>query len=281
MDIIAAMMDKESRFISHFSKKSSYIGDDGAVVGKMVYSKDLLLEGVHFKLEWLSLKEVATRAVAVNVSDAIAMNATPKQLLLGIGVPSSFSTKEMEELSLAFVDVCDSFGIEIIGGDTVSSDRLNISITLISTAKKPLYRYGLKRGDLLAFTGKIGGARKELRYLLSGGKLHKTSHFNSIKLRKRFVELSSKALRVGMDISDGLGSDLQKLSWLNRVGFRFKKRISKMQLCSGEEYEMLVGFAPKERKRVLRIAKSCRTPITLFAKASRKTYTNSCKAHHF
>ena len=81
------MIDKESFFISLFDTK--YIGDDGAVIGDTIYSKDLFCEDIHFKREWMSLEEISYKSMLINISDAIVMNAKPLYALIGIKIPKS------------------------------------------------------------------------------------------------------------------------------------------------------------------------------------------------
>ncbi|MBR2148997.1 MAG: thiamine-phosphate kinase, partial [Campylobacter sp.] len=90
-------MDKEQSIISNF--KHNLNGDDGAIIGDMVYSKDMFVEDIHFKSHWLSPKQIGKKAMIVNLSDAIAMNATPKYALLGLGLPKNLSNKYIKELS--------------------------------------------------------------------------------------------------------------------------------------------------------------------------------------
>jgi thiamine-monophosphate kinase len=116
---------------------------------------------------------------------------------------------------------------------------------------------------------------------MSLGKLHKKSKFVNINLREKFVSNSSRFLSSGMDISDGLFSDLAKLGESSRVGYKFLSKIVKNQGCSGEEYEMLISFNPRYKKAIIRRSLQTRTPIKIFAIASRVKYTNRCKAHHF
>lgn len=274
-------MNAESYFIKLFSAESARIGDDGAIVEQRIYSSDAFCENVHFKRSWMSLTQIAYKSMLVNISDAIAMNATPQYALLSVAIPSNYSFKELRELHAGFEMAAEKFGIEIIGGDTVSNNKLDISITIISHSKKPLLRSGLRSGDLLAYTGKLGKSAQALRYLLSGGKIHARSKFVDFELRDAFVADATSVLSCGMDISDGLGSDLERLHSLNRIGFRIKKGLNKKVFCSGEEYEMLVGFSPRHRKKLIRLASKNRTPLTIFAKARRKSYKNRCKAHHF
>ena len=273
-------MNKEEYLISNF--KSSKIGDDGAVVGQLVYSKDLFCEDIHFKLSWMSLKLIARKSMLVNISDAIAMNAKPQYALIGLVIPSYFSLAQIKELSLGFKEIAKQFGLEIIGGDTTSGKKLMISITIISKTKKPIYRKGMKNGDLIAYTGKLGNSKKELTKLLRGGKINSKSRFVAPNLKADFFYEASKYINAGLDISDGLSKDLSRLCRSSgKFGVKFSKNISKKILCSGEEYEILFSFAPKRLEKIKSIAKKHRTKITVFAKARRGRYTSTCKENHF
>lgn len=272
-------MNLENYFISQF--KNSHIGDDGAFIEGFVYSKDAFFENIHFKTKWMNYYQIASKAMLINISDAIAMNAKPKYALLSVAMPKSITKSQMKELVSGFEDVADKYGVEIIGGDTISNTKLDITITIISHTSKPLLRKKLRENYLLAYTGELGKSAKELKKLMNLGKIHKKSKFVDIKLRDNFVSKTHRFLSSGMDISDGLFSDLGKLSSANKVGFRFKNHIPKNIGCSGEEYEMLVAFDKRYRKAVLRCAKQSRTELSIFATSTRSKYTNRCKAHHF
>jgi len=272
-------LNLENYFISLFNNK--HIGDDAAVIDNFVYSKDAFFEDVHFKRVWMNCCQIAKKAMLVNISDAIAMNAKPKYVLLSVAMPKSMTKKEMQDLANGFKSVAKCYNMEIIGGDTISNTKLDITITVISQTKKPLMRKGMRANSLLAYTGELGSSAKDLKKLFNGGKIHKKSKFVDIKLRGRFVEKTARCLQAGMDISDGLFSDLDKMLKVNRCGIDFLEKIPKAAGCSGEEYEMLVAFDKRDEKSVRRRAQQSRTKLTVFAKASRKRYTNRCKAHHF
>jgi len=273
-------VDKESFIISQF--KNRFIGDDGAVVGKWVYSKDLFAEGSHFKREWLELYDIAQKAMIVNISDAVAMNARPKYALLGVGVPKDFTYDMIEELSSGFKKTAENYGVQIIGGDTISSDKLFISVTIISKKRKhTLTRFGLQKGDLLAYTGKLGTSKKELEILLKGGSVSRNSRFAKPTLRTQFIKKAAKYLRCGLDISDGLSKDLSRLCAISSLGVRFLLPVGSHELCSGEEYEMLVAFAPQNRDKILQISKKSETPVVIFGEAVEGRYESECAEHHF
>ena len=272
-------MNLENYFISLFNNK--HIGDDAAVIDDFVYSKDAFFEDVHFKKEWMSYYQIAQKAMLVNISDVVAMNAKPCYILLSVAMPENMTKKEMQELANGFKDVAKCYNIEIIGGDTISNTKLDITITVISQTKKPLLRKGIRKGYCLAYSGDLGRSAKDLKKLFNGGKIHQKSKFVNIVLREAFVERTARYLKAGMDISDGLFSDLDKILKINGQGVRFLEKIPKSRGCSGEEYEMLVAFDKRDKKAVLRRAKQSRTKLTCFATSSRNRYTNRCKAHHF
>jgi thiamine-monophosphate kinase len=272
-------LNLEKYFISQFTNKN--IGDDGACLKGYVYSKDAFFENVHFKSRWMSHYQIAQKAMMVNISDAIAMNARPKYALLSVAMPKSILKSQMRELVAGFEDTAKAYGIEIIGGDTLSNTKLDISVTIVSQTKKPLYRTKIKEGMLLAYTGRLGNSAKDLKKLFNLGSLHKKSKFVNIHLREQLIYKSERILKAGMDISDGLGDDLGKIASINKIGFHFFQKPNKKIFCSGEEYEMLLAFDKRDLKAFKRRAEQTRTQVNIFAKAKRTRYTNRCKAHHF
>ena len=85
--------------------------------------------------KWMTLKQIAYKSMIVNISDAIVMNAIPMYALLSVAIPKSYSNEDLEELSKGFKKAAREFGIQIIGGDTISNEKLDISITIISKTK--------------------------------------------------------------------------------------------------------------------------------------------------
>ena len=215
-------IDKEHYLINQLSSK--YIGDDAAVVGDTLYSMDAFFEDVHFKREWMSMKQIARKAMLINLSDAIAMNAEPKFALVTVSLPKDLTETQIDELTKSLEDTAKEYGCEIIGGDTVGGDKLHLSITIISKSDDPLLRSGLKEGDLLAFTGTLGESKRNLDALFKGEKLSDNARFFEPTLRADFIAKARPFLRVGMDISDGLYCDTNKLLDINKYGFNRRKR---------------------------------------------------------
>ncbi|WP_298754271.1 thiamine-phosphate kinase [uncultured Arcobacter sp.] len=275
-------MNKEDYFIKQFKNNhKNVIGDDGAVIGSHVYSMDAFFENIHFKREWMSLKQIARKAMIANISDAIVMNAIPKYALLSVAIPKSFSNEDLKELAKGFKSVAKKFGIKIIGGDTISNNKLDISITIISKTKKPIYRKGLKKDDLLCYSGELGTCKKDLDSLLNGKKVSKKSKFIKPKLKPKFFYEIAPYINCALDISDGLFFELERLSKINSLGFNFFDKISKEVGCSGEEYEVLFSFSQKNKEIISKIATKHEVKLNIFAKAVDGTYKCDCQNHHF
>ena len=274
-------INKEDFFIKQFAKASKFIGDDGAYINGLVYSNDAFFEKVHFKTQWLSLKQIAAKAMLVNISDAIAMNAKPKYALLTVAIPKSYTKKDIKSLAKGFKELAKEYDIEIIGGDTIANEKLDISVTIISQTKKPIFRTGIKKDDLLCFTGDLGTCKKDLEALFRGKKISKKSKFIRPKLKAEFFYEIAKYVNASMDISDGLFFELERMSKQSKVGFEFFQKISKEVGCSGEEYELLFSFSKKHKKRIEKIAKKHDVKLNIFAKAVKGKFTCQCKGHHF
>ncbi|MCD6211961.1 MAG: thiamine-phosphate kinase, partial [Sulfurovum sp.] len=247
-------LDKEHYLINKLSSK--YIGDDAAVVGDTLYSMDAFFEDVHFKRAWMSMAQIGRKAMLINLSDAIAMNAQPQFALVTVSLPKDISNTEIDELTQSLESTAKEYGCEIIGGDTVGGDKLHLSITIISKSDDPLLRTGLEEGDLLAYTGTLGESKRDLDALYRGEKISDNSRFFEPTLRAEFIEKARLFLRVGMDISDGLYCDTNKLLDINKYGFNILKTINDELGFSGEEYEMLIGFKKEDLEAVEAVAES-------------------------
>ncbi|MBQ4507606.1 MAG: thiamine-phosphate kinase [Paludibacteraceae bacterium] len=151
------------------------VGDDAAVINyggkkdtRTLVTTDLLLEGVHFNLEYVPLKHLGYKAAVVNFSDIYAMNGTPTQITVSLGVSARFSVEDMEELYSGIRLACERYGVDIVGGDTSASmTGLTISITCLGTADKDeiVYRNGAKANNLICVSGNLGSAYMGLQLL--------------------------------------------------------------------------------------------------------------------
>ncbi len=272
-------IDKEQYLIE--SLNSKHIGDDAAVMGNTLYSMDAFFEDVHFKRAWMNMAQIGRKAMLVNISDAIAMNAKPKYALVTVSLPPELTHADIDELTQSMQATAAEYGCEIIGGDTIGGDKLHLSITIISKSDHPLLRTTLNEGDLLAYTGVLGESKKDLDALFRGEKIAPDSRFYELTLRDNFIAIARPFLTSGMDISDGLFCDANKLLDINKYGFIILNTINDDTGLSGEEYEMLVSFKEADLIQVERIAKETQTPLTVFAKVARNDERFMCESHHF
>ncbi|MDR2802419.1 MAG: thiamine-phosphate kinase [Prevotellaceae bacterium] len=148
------------------------IGDDAAVIryknAETVVSAELFLEGIHFDLTYTPLKHLGYKLVTAGVSNIYAMNATPRQIMLSIGLSKRFFVEDVEELYAGVKIACERYGLDLAGGDTTASlTGLALHITAIGEAQKEkiVYRSGGKKTDLLCLTGDLGAAYMGLQLL--------------------------------------------------------------------------------------------------------------------
>lgn len=148
------------------------VGDDAAIINNKdwltVVSTDSMVEGIHFDLMYTPLKHLGFKAVTVNVSDIYAMNAIPQQILVSVAISNRFSVEAMDELYAGIKAACDHYKVDLVGGDTTSSNKgLFINITAIGKGRpeRICYRNGARPGDLLCVSGDLGAAYLGLQLL--------------------------------------------------------------------------------------------------------------------
>lgn len=228
------------------------VGDDAAVMDfgpdrEVLVSTDMLLEGVHFDLTYVPLKHLGYKSAIVNFSDIYAMNGTPRQLVVGLGISKRFTVEHIEALYAGLRTACEIYGVDLVGGDTTSSrSGLVISATVIGDAKKGtvVHRSGAKPTDLICVSGDLGAAYMGLQVLerekvASAGQKDFTPDFAGKEYlverqlkpeaRKDIVKELAEAgiLPTSMiDISDGLSSELMHLCKASKTGCRvYEERI--------------------------------------------------------
>src|SRR5438045_4491376 len=140
------------------------VGDDAAVIdhfGQTVITTDMLIEGIHFDLMYTPLKHLGYKSVVVNLSDIYAMNATPTQITLSVAFSNRFSLEAMDEFYEGVYAACNKYGVDLVGGDTSSSQKgFIISVTAIGevAADKYVLRSTAKKGNLICVSGDQGAA---------------------------------------------------------------------------------------------------------------------------
>ncbi|MBD5266144.1 MAG: thiamine-phosphate kinase [Bacteroides sp.] len=221
------------------------VGDDCAILRNrdtdILVTTDLLLEGVHFDLTYVPLKHLGYKSAIVNFSDVYAMNGTPKQITVSLGISKRFTVEHIEELFAGIRLACQIYGVDLVGGDTTSSRQgLVISITCIgeAPADKVVTRSGAKDTDLICVSGDLGAAYMGLQLLerekvASAGRPDFVPQFQGKEYlverqlkpeaRRDIIEELAKAGIVPtsmMDISDGLSSELLHICKQSDVGCR-------------------------------------------------------------
>ena len=290
------LIDHLTEGIKPVNESTKYgIGDDAAVLSypaetETLVTTDLLLEGVHFDLTYVPLKHLGYKAAVVNFSDVYAMNGTPRQITVSLGVSKRFSVEDMEALYAGIRLACEEYGVDIVGGDTTSSyTGLTISITCIGEVAKgkAVYRNGARETDLICVSGDLGAAYMGLQLLerekaaLQGdnkdlqpdfaGKEYLLERQLKPEARRDIIRRLAEAgiqPTAMMDVSDGLSSELLHICTQSKVGCRvyeehipidyqtavmaeeFNMNLTTCALNGGEDYELLFTVPISEHEKV-------------------------------
>lgn len=245
------------------------VGDDCAVIShttdtETLITTDLLLEGIHFDLTYCPLKHLGYKAAVVNFSDVYAMNGTPRQITVSLGISKRFTVEHVEELYSGIRLACDVYGVDLVGGDTSASvTGLLISITCIGEGEKGkiVYRNGAKDTDLICVSGDLGAAYMGLQLLEREKAVSKNfpdSDFSPAfegheyilerqlkpEARKDVIEELAKLgiMPTSMiDVSDGLSSELMHICKQSNAGclvYEERIPIDYQTACMAEEFNL-------------------------------------------
>lgn len=270
------------------------VGDDAAVLSyptdkEILITTDLLLEGVHFDLTYVPFKHLGYKSAVVNFSDIYAMNGTPRQITVSLGLSKRFSVEDMEQLYAGIRLACEDYGVDIIGGDTTSSmTGLTISITCIGETDKgkAVYRNGARETDLICVSGDLGAAYMGLQLLERekavlkdnnnvqpdfAGKEYLLERQLKPEARRDIIQRLAEANVLPtamMDISDGLSSELLHICTQSKVGCRIYEEhipidyqtavmaeelnmnVTTCALNGGEDYELLFTVPIADHEKV-------------------------------
>ena len=258
------------------------IGDDAAVIdhfGKQtVVSTDMLVEGIHFDLMYTPLKHLGYKSVIVNLSDIYAMNATPTQITMNVAFSNRFSVEALTEFYEGVYAACEKYGVDLIGGDTSSSNKgFIISVTAIGEVSPDSFvlRNTAQQGDLICVSGDVGGAflgltlmEREKKIYLENSKIQPDLEGENYivgkllkpEARKDIIEFfanNSIMPTSMMDISDGISSEVLHLCKQSNLGckiyeeklpihndarkaaFKFGLDPTVCALNGGEDYELM------------------------------------------
>lgn len=270
------------------------VGDDAAVIdhfGKQtVITTDLLVEGVHFDLMYTPLKHLGYKSVVVNLSDIYAMNAIPTQIVIGLGISNRFSLEALDEFYEGVYAACTAYGVDLVGGDTTSSQKgFIISVTAIGEVAPDKYvkRSTAQKGDLVCVSGDLGAAYVGLLFLEREKRIFRESpnvqpdlegesyvigRLLKPEARKDIIEFlanSSIVPTAMMDISDGLSSEILHICKDSNLGcvlyedklpvaedmkkaaFKFEIDPTACALSGGEDYELLFTIPQSEYDKLV------------------------------
>ncbi|HWK06919.1 MAG TPA: thiamine-phosphate kinase [Puia sp.] len=270
------------------------VGDDAAVIdhfGKQtVITTDLLIEGIHFDLVYTPLRHLGYKSVVVNLSDIYAMNAIPTQITLSLGISNRFSVEALDEFYEGVYAACEKYGVDLIGGDTASSQKgFIISVTALGEVSpdKFVKRSTAQKGDLLCCTGDLGAAyigliilEREKKIFLESpqvkadleGEKYVIGRLLKPEARKdqvEFFQQSGITPTSMMDISDGLSSEILHLCRQSELGcvlyeekipiaddtrnaaYKFELDPTACALSGGEDYELLFTIPQQDYDKLL------------------------------
>ena len=230
------------------------IGDDAAVLPYtkdkyLLLTTDMMVQGVHFD-RGAQPQAVGHKTLACNISDIAAMGGMPTFAVVSIGVPKNLSVRYVADLYQGMQKLAKQFGISIVGGDTIKSDKIIINVALLGEVEKKylVTRNGAKPGDWIFVSGALGGSLKSGKHLTFVPRL----------AQARFLVQNFKPNAM-MDISDGLAGDLNHILKASKVGAKLDeefiprhKGIGLHQaLTEGEDFELLFTLSKSKAKQLL------------------------------
>lgn len=218
-------------------------GDDAAVVtvpdGRVVATTDVLVEAVHFRLDWSTPEQVGRRAAAASLADVAAMGAVPTSLLVALACPADTPVDVLTGLADGLWAEASSVGAGLVGGDVASSATLTVAVTALGTleGRQPVTRAGARPGEVLALAGRVGWAAAGLAVLQRGFRSP-----GALVAAHRVPEppyaAGPEAARAGatamIDVSDGLLADLGHVARASGVVLNVRSRMLDMPLRMAE-----------------------------------------------
>lgn len=266
-------------------------GDDCAVVrsgAQTLLTTDALVEGVHFRRDWLTAEQIGAKSMLVNLSDIAAMGGRPRFALMSVSAPPSLRRDELWRLHRGAARAARAAGVAIVGGNLSAAEQLVVSVTLVGEARRPVLRRGAKPGDALFVTGTLGDAAAAVQMLELG--LRRTERGRAARddafVLRRFAaptprletgrRLAETRLAAAMiDVSDGLVRDLGHICAASSVGAVVEPdRVPRSRaydrllgpdiapaLAGGEDYELLFTVRPAALKRLERLRPQLGAPI--------------------
>ncbi len=264
----------EFGLIDIIRKGRKYIGDDCAVIHKnLLISIDTFIEDIHFSKQYFTYKDIGYKCAASAVSDIAAMAGTPEFYLISLGLSGKEKVNEIKDILNGMGMVEKKYGLTLIGGETVFSKIINISVVVIGTSNKPVYRNGAEIGDYLYLTGETGWSYLTLQSLKMGKRTEFDHfHLNPEPKIKEAIKIKDIYHPTSMiDISDGLVQDAahiaeesdtaiyldRNLIPMNKEKIKFSKKLGidewEAALYGGEDFELLFTSKVKRKMKGVKI----------------------------
>jgi len=193
--------------------------------GKYALTTDVVIENVHF-FNGSNPKRIGMFSINVNLSDLASAGASPVAVLITVGIKKNTDKEYVLEVVKGIKKALGKYNVKAIGGDTKESSAFFISVTAIGKIKRRLSRYGVKPGDLVCVTGKLGRTGMNYyKWMKTQNKIYIDNILNiEPKIKEGQILASSKHVSASMDLSDGLVESLNILGKLNNVGFILDKK---------------------------------------------------------
>jgi thiamine-monophosphate kinase len=255
-----AEFDAIRRLLATWGAAAVGIGDDAAIVDipageRLVVSTDATVENVHFRRGWLTAEEIGARAAAAALSDLAAMAATPRGLLVALGLPEEW-LGQLDDFARGVGAVAVAAACPIIGGNISASRELTLTLTVLGSAAHPLRRAGAQPGDIIFVTGRLGGAGAAVKALYDGrapDPAHRVRFASPMPRIREALWLAARGAHAAIDVSDGLLADAAHLARASGVSIALDAtalpRVGGVSVdeaaASGEEYELIIA-APRE-----------------------------------
>jgi thiamine-monophosphate kinase len=257
-------------------------GDDCAVLtaptGRLLFTVDALVEGVHFQTDWLTPRQLGRKAFLVNASDIAAMGGRPRWCVVNIAAPVHTAAEHLIAISRGVAAAAAELGGTLVGGNLSRARELSVTVALIGESpSRPITRSGARPGDLLFVSGRLGDAALGVRQLRARSTRHSAAVRRFAAPAPR-VTLGAALARAGIagamiDISDGLLQDLGHLCAASQVGAvvelarvpcspQVRRTDHHLALTGGEDYELLCAIPARHRRRLEALAARCRCPMT-------------------
>jgi thiamine-monophosphate kinase len=258
---------------NHYKQSSvvTGIGDDGAVVqpaigSQMVIATDTMVENVHFSFDYMSYEDVGYRVLAANLSDLAAMGSTPLYYIVNVSGPNEVTNKQLVRIMNGMRELAEQYNMDLIGGDTTSSQELIITVTVFGElhSKCKRLRSHAKPKDVVFVTGYLGESGYGFQ-LIKSDQLETGSRFINQHIRPiprlDFAHAIKAIKRVSLnDVSDGISSELNEIAEASHVSIVIDwndipihpdiahlndQQLEKLALSTGEDFQ-LVGTCSEE-----------------------------------